>query len=216
MNLLRKIANHIEWRIMRRYYIITENNFKQKMGYYGKNVQIAVPEFCSSPKRIFMYDNTNIYSGFNFISYTGAFIMKKNSGSAQGLTVITGNHHRIVGEFIKESIIKRTEDIEEDIIVEEDVWIGANVTLLDGCHIGRGANIGAGATVRFKVPPYAIVIGNPAKIVGFSFSPEEVKEHEEKLYPPKERIDFSLYETNYNKLFIKNIQAINAFLRSKP
>lgn len=216
MNILRKIANHIQWRIMRRYYMITENNFKQKMGYCGKNVQVAVPEFCSSPKRVFMYDNTNIYSGFKFISYTGTFVMKRNSGAAQGLTVITGNHHRTVGEYIKESIIKRTEDIEENIIVEEDVWIGANVTLLDGCHIGRGANIGAGVTIRFKVPPYAIVVGNPAKIVGFSFSPEEVKKHEEKLYSPKERIDFSLYEANYNKLFIENIQAINAFLRSKP
>ena len=216
MHVLRKIANYIGHRIKRSYLRINENHFKQKLGYCGKNVHMAVPESYSSPKRIFMYDNTNINSGFKFISYTGSLIMKKNSGAAEGLTVITGNHHRIVGEFITETIFKRTEDIEKDIIVEEDVWIGANVTLMDGCHIGRGANIGAGSVVRFKVPPYAVVVGNPAKIVGFSFTPEEVKKHEEELYPPQERIDFALYETNYRKLFIENIQAIKEFLRNRP
>lgn len=190
--------------------------YKGELGYIGENVILGIPASCSSLRRMYLYDNTNIYDGFCFISYTGKFIMKKNSGAAQGLTIITGNHHRIVGECIKETILNRSEDIEQDIIVNEDVWIGANVTLMDGCHIGRGANIGAGSVVRFKVPPYAVVIGNPAKIVGFSFSPEEVREHELKMYEANDRIDICEYEKVYQKYYINNSKQIHTYLKFCP
>lgn len=190
--------------------------YKEELGYRGKNVILGIPASCSSLRRMFLYDNTNIYEGFCFISYTGKFIMKKNSGAAQGLTIITGNHHRIVGESIKDTIQKRSEDIEQDIIVDEDVWIGANVTLLDGCHIGRGANVGSGSVVRLKVPPYAVVIGNPAKIIGFSFSPEEVREHELKLYAANDRIDILEYEKLYQKFYISNIKQIQSYIKPRP
>lgn len=185
---------------------------KHKLGFCGKNViyksQIYSP-------RIFLYDNTNIYESFRFISYNGSFIMKKNSGSAQGLTVITNNHYRVVGEYIKETIKKRCEDVDQNVIVEEDVWIGANVTLMPGVTIGRGANIGAGSVVRFNVPPYSVVLGNPAKIIAFSFTPDEVKEHEEKLYASEERIDIAKYKTLYDKFYIDNIDNIHKFVDKK-
>jgi acetyltransferase-like isoleucine patch superfamily enzyme len=50
--------------------------------------------------------------------------------------------------------------------IGNDVLIGANVVILPGCHIGEGAVIGAGSVVTGEVPPYAIVAGAPAKIVG--------------------------------------------------
>lgn len=51
------------------------------------------------------------------------------------------------------------------IVIGDDVWIGAGVKILDGCCIGNGAVIGAGAVVTKDVPPYAVVVGVPAKIV---------------------------------------------------
>ena len=87
----------------------------------------------------------------------------------------------------------------QDITVAEDVWMATNVTLLMGAHIGRGAVIGAGSVIRSKVPPYAIVMGNPAMIVGFKFNPEQVIEHEKALYPPEERLPLDLLEKNYKK-----------------
>lgn len=185
---------------------------EHKLGYCGKNVIYKSRIY--NP-RIFLYDNTNIYDGFRFISYTGSFIMKKNSGSAQGLTVITNNHYRVVGEYIKETIKKRSEDVDQDVIVEEDVWIGANVTLMPGITVGRGVNIGAGSVVRFNVPPYSVVLGNPAKIVAFSFTPDEMKEHEEKLYAPEERIDIARYKTLYDRFYIDNISDIRKFVDKK-
>ena len=53
-----------------------------------------------------------------------------------------------------------------DIVVEDDVWIGYGAIVLENSTIGEGAVIAAGAVVRGNVPPYAIVAGVPAKIVG--------------------------------------------------
>ena len=52
------------------------------------------------------------------------------------------------------------------IVIEDDVWIGANVTILDGAHIGEGAVIGAQSLVAGEIPPYSICHGVPAKIHG--------------------------------------------------
>jgi acetyltransferase-like isoleucine patch superfamily enzyme len=49
------------------------------------------------------------------------------------------------------------------IVIEDDVWIGAGATILDGCIIGKGSVIGAGSVVTKSVEPYAIVAGVPAK-----------------------------------------------------
>lgn len=56
-----------------------------------------------------------------------------------------------------------------DIIVCDDVWIGVNAIICSGVKIGQGAVIGAGAVVTKDVPPYAIVGGNPAKIIRYRF-----------------------------------------------
>lgn len=60
------------------------------------------------------------------------------------------------------------------VIVENDVFIGANVTVLDGAKIGNGAIIGAGAVVAKDIPPYAIAVGVPAKVVKYRFTEEHI------------------------------------------
>jgi virginiamycin A acetyltransferase len=62
-----------------------------------------------------------------------------------------------------------------DIIIENDVWIGANSTVMSGIKIGNGAIVAAGSTVTKDVPPYAIVAGNPAKVVKYRFTDEQIK-----------------------------------------
>lgn len=62
-----------------------------------------------------------------------------------------------------------------DIIIGDDVWIGANVIILSGVRIGKGAIIGAGAVIAKDIPEFAVVAGNPAKIIRYRFSHEKQK-----------------------------------------
>ncbi|MBQ7300523.1 MAG: acyltransferase [Clostridia bacterium] len=53
------------------------------------------------------------------------------------------------------------------VIIEDDVWIGARVTILPGVRVGTGSVIGAGSVVTHDVEPYSIVGGNPAKLIRY-------------------------------------------------
>jgi acetyltransferase-like isoleucine patch superfamily enzyme len=55
---------------------------------------------------------------------------------------------------------------EDGIVIEDDVWIGAQATILGAVRIGAGAIIGAAAVVREDVPPLSIFAGNPGRVVG--------------------------------------------------
>lgn len=57
-----------------------------------------------------------------------------------------------------------------DIVVDDDVWIGTRAIICSGVHIGKGAIVAAGAVVTKDIPPYAIVGGNPAKLIRYRFS----------------------------------------------
>lgn len=63
-----------------------------------------------------------------------------------------------------------------DVVVGNDVWIGSHATLMAGVKVGDGAVIGAHAVVGRDVPPYAVVVGNPAQIIKFRFDDETVRE----------------------------------------
>lgn len=63
-----------------------------------------------------------------------------------------------------------------DVTIGNDVWVGQNALILSGVTIGDGAVIGAGSVVRTDVPPYAIVVGNPSRVVGYRFEQEAIDE----------------------------------------
>ncbi len=56
------------------------------------------------------------------------------------------------------------------VMIGHDVWIGAQVTIMGGVHIGNGAIIGANTMVASDIPPYAVAVGNPAKVIKYRFS----------------------------------------------
>ena len=78
-------------------------------------------------------------------------------------------HHNVFHEkFDKDCTSKG------DIILGEDVWIGSNTVILSGVSIGRGAVVGAGSVITSSIPPYAIVVGNPAKVIKYRFNEEQI------------------------------------------
>ena len=76
--------------------------------------------------------------------------------------------------------------------ISDDVWIGACVILKHGVNVSRGAIIGAGSIVTKDVPPYAIVVGVPAKIIKYRFSLQEQKIHDKFLNKPPKPGDLPL------------------------
>ena len=186
---------------------------KKRFGFLSKTARVRYPIRIKGIENVYMYDRTHLLSGAFIIAMGARFIMKKNSGAAEGLTVVTSTHPAYVGEWFMEKGSNNDFIEAKDIIVEEDVWIATNVTLLMGAHIGRGAVIGAGSVIRSKVPPYAMVMGNPAKIVGFKFTPEQVIKHEEALYQPEERLPLEILEKNYQKYFIDRVSEIKSYTK---
>ncbi|HEV2509988.1 CatB-related O-acetyltransferase [Bosea sp. (in: a-proteobacteria)] len=61
-----------------------------------------------------------------------------------------------------------------DVVIGSDVWLGSQALILSGVNIGHGAVVGARAVVTKDIPPYAIVAGNPARIVRYRMSEERI------------------------------------------
>ena len=97
------------------------------------------------------------------------------------------------------------------VTIGDNCWIGGNATILPGVKIGNNVTIGAGSVVVKDIPSDCVAVGNPAKVVGFRFTPEEIIEHEKILYPESERLPLELLEKNYKKYFLDHIKEIKAY-----
>jgi acetyltransferase-like isoleucine patch superfamily enzyme len=105
---------------------------------------------------------------------------------AAGVNIFLGGEHRIdwVTTYPFNVIFKNAKHFQGhpaskgDVIIGNDVWIGTEAAILSGVQIGNGAVIGAYSVVTKDVPSYAIVAGNPARLIKFRFSEEVIKELE--------------------------------------
>ena len=161
-------------------------NINQLLG--GGKRSILYPFNIAGVKNIKMEENVSIGANSTIFTTRAKLIIKQHFVSGPGLTIITGDHMPILGKFLDtvSDIDKDTYDIkhdyDQDIIIEEDVWCGANVTILKGVTIGRGSIIAAGAVVTKNIPPYSIACGVPAKVIKKRMSDEDILIHEQKLY----------------------------------
>lgn len=128
-----------------------------------RNIRLIYPFVISNRENLVLSDN--LYIGPN------AWIILKSSGKLridEGTLIgprfkcMVANHNYEGGmlPYSSEYIIK-------DIWIERNVWIGADVMLLPGTHIGEGAVIGACSVVSGFIPSCAIVAGNPARIIKY-------------------------------------------------
>ncbi len=163
---------------------------RRELGYCGERVVMIPPLNIVNPANVYLFGNNKI-EHCTITASLAKFIMKKGSAAAEGLSVHTGNHLRIIGKYYRdvtnEEKVASGQLLDKDIVVEEDVWIGCNVTLLAGVIIGRGSTVAAGAVVTQSMPPYCICGGVPAKFIKFYWTIDKILEHENKLYPESER-----------------------------
>ncbi len=97
-------------------------------------------------------------------------------------TIITGNHRTdVLGKYFYEhdESVDKVPENDEDVVIEDDVWIGVNCVILKGVRIGKGSVIAAGAIVTKDVPAYSIYI-NHSRIIP-RFTSEQIQEHERRL-----------------------------------
>lgn len=107
---------------------------------------------------IVLEDNVNI--SFNcVIASLSSIVIKKNHLMAAFCYLVGGNH----GSDRTDIPVLFQSRSSKGIMIDENVWLGAGVTILDGVTIGRDSIIGAGAVVNKDVPEFAIAAGLPAK-----------------------------------------------------
>ena len=140
-------------------------------------------------------DRSNLlyYSALGDNTYTGAQDMIFHSSIGKfcsiswGVTIGGGEHNykRISSHdfFYNNRYDIKPQEYEdpynrygEKCIIGNDVWIGANSTILRGVEVGHGAIVGANSVVSKDVPPYAIVVGSPAKLIKYRFEKSIIKE----------------------------------------
>jgi acetyltransferase-like isoleucine patch superfamily enzyme len=68
-----------------------------------------------------------------------------------------------------------------DVVIEDDVWVGANVLILKGVKIGRGCIIGAGSIVEKSIPAYTIYFGSPRLKTWSRWDAKTIEAHEHLL-----------------------------------
>lgn len=147
-------------------------------------------------------DGTSIPKGSVFYCTQAPLTIGKKVVFGPRPTIITGDHRiDIIGKYIidvtdeeKKSLRVKVEGLKINdngnvngnpydlpVVIEDDVWVGANVTILKGVTIGRGSVVAAGAVVTRSCPPYSIIGGVPAKVLKMRFTPEEIEEHERRV-----------------------------------
>jgi acetyltransferase-like isoleucine patch superfamily enzyme len=99
---------------------------------------------------------------YSFIGCGGGVTIGANVIMGQYVSFHTENH---VFDDVDRPIIAQGV-VDSPVIIEDDVWIGVKATFLAGAHVGRGCVVAAGAVVRGHIPPYSIVGGVPARIIG--------------------------------------------------
>ncbi len=134
---------------------------------------------------VFLWAKHNISIGDNF--YIGKYSIIECDAKI-GNNVIFANHVSLIGRYdhhyqqigvpIRLASQIRDADynwkgLDQNIIIEDDVWIGLGSIILSGVKVGAGSIIGAGSVVTKNVEPYSIYGGNPAKKIRNRFETDE-------------------------------------------
>lgn len=113
-------------------------------------------------KKLFIHETSHLKSG-TFIECSGGVNIGRYFHVGRGLTIFSTNHNYNSSVSIPYDEIA----IEKPVTIKDFVWCGTNVTIVPGVTIGEGVVIGAGAVVTKDIPDYAIIGGNPAKIINY-------------------------------------------------
>lgn len=139
----------------------------------GSNVTIESTDIATEPEG-FIEIGDYSYIAFASIVATSRITIGKYVFISMGVTIVDTDFHplepaqRLIDTIAISTVGDRTKRPHFDskpVIIEDDVWIGFNATILKGVTIGQGSIIQPGAVVSKNIPPFSVVSGNPAQVI---------------------------------------------------
>jgi acetyltransferase-like isoleucine patch superfamily enzyme len=195
---------------------------KIKLEGFKKKWRKLNPHNSTIPKNIFNINNVKVgnktYGTIEVLSWNDrneGLIIGNFCSIAKDVKFLLGGNHNYnnISTFPFKYIYKGilTQGVSKgEISIKDDVWIGYGSTILSGVTIGQGAIIGAMSVIAKDIPPYAIAVGNPARVIRFRFGEEVIQRLlSSDLYSKiddsfiKEHIDYFNIESN-----IRNIESL--------
>jgi acetyltransferase-like isoleucine patch superfamily enzyme len=151
--------------------------------------------FIFDPDCFFSYENIEVGNDVS-IGFGAVFLASESTiriGNkvmfGPNVTVIGGDHNTSVPFRFMYDVEEKQPGDDQDVVFEDDVWVGSGAIILKGVTVGRGSIVAAGSLVIHNVPPYTIVGGVPARRIKVRFNNlEMLLAHEMKLYPPQQRL----------------------------
>ena len=130
-------------------------------GSTGEGVKINGPA-AGWNKQVHLRDHVNINPGLKIIG-GGRVEIGRYFHAGRNLTIISANHRYEDATAIPYDQVRIT----KPVLIKDFVWVGHGVVIVPGVTVGKGAIVAAGAIVTRDVPDYAIVGGNPAKVIKY-------------------------------------------------
>ena len=131
--------------------------------YIGEGSELNVDTFnVFAGSRVTINNNAKLSLGTGYINHNcviecfNSITIKNNVKISEGVTIRDSDNHTILREGYKK---------DGPIVIEDDVWIGLNCTILKGVTIGKGCIIAAGTLVNKDCPPYTLIAGVPGKVI---------------------------------------------------
>jgi acetyltransferase-like isoleucine patch superfamily enzyme len=159
--------------------------WKRRMRHCGRGVYLRpMSSDIKGVENLSVGDGTSIPKGSTFYCTEAPLTIGKKVIFGPNPTIITGDHRTdLIGKYIIDVTVgEKLPENDAPVVIEDDVWCGANVTILKGVTIGRGSIVAAGAVVTQSFPPYSIIGGVPARLLKKRFTEEEAKENDRLLY----------------------------------
>lgn len=155
---------------------------------HGRNFKFD-PDGLYSFGSIEVGDDVFIAPGASFSAAISRIRIGSKVMFGPGVIIRGGNHNTsVVGAYMADVHEKLPGD-DEDVVIEDDVWVGAGAIILKGVRISRGSIVAAGAVVTKSFPPYSIIGGVPARLIRPRWDEETIRRHEQVLYPEGRRPD---------------------------
>jgi len=133
---------------------------KVLIGAFAEIVVQAKSPYSKIPGQLIIEEGTVIGSHANIRATGGRIFIGRNSSIAQQVSLIASNHTISNEQPYRDS---PWDESKTGVFIDENVWIGAGVTILPGCVIGKNSIIGAGSVVARSIPENEIWVGVPAR-----------------------------------------------------